>query len=313
LTSSTVSNARIKPWNWLLVRIVGAVLSPRQAPPKRELARFVTQPPTRVEVPTRHGLVPCWIFAPHPEAPLASDGQTPPVYLHMHGGGFILDNPHQEEFLCRLIASDVGAAVINIDYSCAPQVTYPVAHEQCADVAEWAARSGAEHGWDGSRMAVGGGSAGGNLALAVAKLVHAGDEPDVRAVAALVPLVDATLPASSYTSTKPHPVIGPWIVQQIHNTYFVDEARRSEPLASPGLDPDVAEWLPPLVLLSGGDDSLAPQQQEFVSRLRELGLPVTHRVFEGQDHDYIVVDATPEAVARESAELITTHLLRHLA
>lgn len=116
----------------------------------------------RVRVPTRRGWVSCHVYRPD------GDDPRPPVYVHLHGGAFVMRYPEMDDFFCRHVAAACGAVVVNVDYDVAPQARYPVAQEQAHDVAAWAARHGRELAADGDRVAVGGFSAGGNLAASAA-------------------------------------------------------------------------------------------------------------------------------------------------
>lgn len=302
---------RVAPLTWLYAYVGKRLISPRLPQPKRAFTQREVGEPEVVQVWTRHGPVRCLVYRAHPDAPLAATNR-PPAYVNIHGGGFILTNPRQDDYLVNFLAAEVGVTVINVDYSTAPEVRYPVAEEQVYDVLAWVARSGNEMGWDDTRLSIGGGSAGAKLALSALHLAHHAGGPTVRAAITVVPLVDATLPPADYTSDLAKPAIGRGTIRLVQGTYFVDVDRRSEPLASPALDPTLPEALPPLLMLAGGSDTLAPQGRRFVEKLNSLGVAVTYREFEGMDHTFIAVDTTPPAVIDESLQLIKDHLLEHL-
>ena len=92
----------------------------------------------------------------------------------------------------RLIAGEVGAVVVNVDYSRAPKVRFPHAHEECFDVLRWVAASGADMGWDGGCISISGGSAGGNLALGALEQAHRAGGAPARAAVLVVPAVDVS-------------------------------------------------------------------------------------------------------------------------
>ncbi|GAB2669364.1 alpha/beta hydrolase [Saccharopolyspora gloriosae] len=304
--------ARIAPLTWLTAATakfaLPALIRPFRIAPLSE--RTIDEPEV-VHVPTRHGRVRCFVHRPHPDAPLAQG--RPPVHLNIHGGGFIITDPRQDDHLATYLAAEAGAVVVNIDYSTAPQVRFPVAEEQCFDVLRWVADSGDALGWDGERISLGGGSAGGKLTLSTLQLAHRAGAPPVRAAAVVVPLVDATIPPQDYTSALPRPQVGPCIARLVRDTYFVDAERRADPLASPLLDPDLAAALPPLLVISAEHDTLTPQIERFVDRVTAEGAPVTHRGFEGRDHGFAAQRSTGAAVLRECADLIADHLRTHLA
>ncbi|WP_243795180.1 alpha/beta hydrolase [Saccharopolyspora gloriosae] len=301
---------RVAPLDWIRAAAVKFAITAFARPPRIALTERTIAQPEVLRVPTRHGPVRCFIHRPHPDAPLAAG--RPPVHINIHGGGFIITNPRQDDFFTTYLAAEVGAVVVNIDYSTAPHVRFPVAEQQCFDVLTWVARSGDAMGWDGDRISLGGASAGGKLALSTLQLAHRADGPPVRAAATLVPMVDATIAPRDYTSALPAPQINPRIVRLIRDTYFVDAERRTDPLASPLLDPDITAALPPLLVLSAEHDTLTPQIERFVERVAAEGAAVTHRGFEGCDHGFAAQPATGAAVLRECVELVADHIRTHL-
>lgn len=303
---------RVAPWLWARASFAKYVTALVASPPEITVTARPLGQPEVVRVPTRHGDVRCFVHRPHPAAPLAAGG-PPPVHVHMHGGGFILTNPSQDDFLAHYIAAEVGAVVVNVDYSTAPQVRFPVAEEQCADVLSWVARSGDRLGWDGDRVGIGGSSAGAKLALSALQLVHRDGGPAARAAVTLVPPVDVSLSPDELTSPLPDPMINPRMVRILHGTYFVEAASRTDPLASPALDPHLADALPPLLVLTGEYDTLTPSASELVRRLRIEGAEVTHHDLRQVDHDLGTSGPDPDAVLPNVLEPIGEHLRRHLA
>ncbi|THG29334.1 alpha/beta hydrolase fold domain-containing protein [Naasia lichenicola] len=302
---------RIKLYNWLYSAIGKRVISPRLKPLDLQVTTRVIAEPTVAMVPTRHGLVRCFIYRPHPDAPLASG--LPPVHINIHGGGFILTNPRQDDLLATYLAAEVGVVVVNVDYSTAPGALYPVAEEQCFDVAKWVADSGREREWDASRMSIGGASAGGKLALNVLQQAHSAGAPEFRSVQLVVPLVDASRTVASYQSPLAKPDISQSIVRLILGTYFVDHSRLSEPLAAPLLDPRLAEAVPSTLVLGAELDTLRPQIDDLVQMLRRQGSAVVYRCFDGLDHAFLAVATTPSDIIREALDLIGRHVIEHSA
>ncbi|WP_197499141.1 alpha/beta hydrolase, partial [Mycobacterium sp. E3298] len=117
---------------------------------------------TEVTIPARHGPVPATVY--HPPAGTANQA----VYVNVHGGGFVVGHPEQDDPWCRYLAANAGVVVINPDYVLAPRHRFPAAPHQVYDVVRWAADPGRD--WDGGRLCVGGQSAGGNLSAAAARL-----------------------------------------------------------------------------------------------------------------------------------------------
>lgn len=272
---------------------------------------FATRPvaePGQIHVPTRHGPIRCLVYRPHPDAPLAADGATPPVHLEVHGGGFVARYPEQDTHIANFICSEVGAAVVSVDYDVAPQARYPTAEQECYDVAEWIASHGAAHGWDGSRMSVLGISAGGKLAINVAQQAY---DTKAFALRALM-LAYATNDVSRTDRTSPlaRPMVSAAVQQLAGDTYFADATRRREPLASPIFDKQIARKLPPTLILTGEYDTLGPEMDQMAGDLAAAGVRVTHHRFAKTDHGFM--HFRPVGPARESMELIKAHLLANL-
>lgn len=117
-----------------------------------------TDIPKRTEtlrVETGAGPVDCTVYRPP-----VTVATPAPVYVNFHGGGFIVARPEQDDHLCRYLAATAGCVVINVDYAVAPKRIFPVAVTQAYDVTQWVVENGSAHDWDGSRVAVGGHSAG---------------------------------------------------------------------------------------------------------------------------------------------------------
>ncbi|WP_441962921.1 alpha/beta hydrolase fold domain-containing protein [Mycolicibacterium houstonense] len=259
-------------------------------------------------MPTRHGAVRCLIYSPHPDAPLAGTGvDGPPVNLHLHGGAFIVRNPRQEEYIAHHIAAEAGAVVVLADYATAPQVRYPVAEEQCFDVASWIRTEAVGRGWDAARMSVTGASAGAKLAVNVCQQAYRTGDVMLRAAGLAFPVVD--LSRTDRTSDKARPRISRRIQRLAIDAYLVDTSRSREPLASPRFDDELAAAMPPTLVLTGALDTLGPEGDELAARLSSGGVPVTHRRFPGIDHGFAKSEA---ATAHDAMERIAAHLIRHL-
>ncbi len=305
----------------LLARLLSTVAARLAKPASIVLSQREVGGPETVMVPTRHGDVRCLVTRAAIDAPLAAGGASPPVHVHIHGGAFLVGGPQQDDHLVRGIAGEVGATVVNVDYSTWPKASYPRAHEECYDVLRWVQRSGDTMGWDETRVSVGGISAGGNLALGALELARRSGDPAPRAAVLIVPSVDQTLPPETYTSPLPpsagtthRPFVGPRLVRLVQGHYFADVTRRAEILASPVLADEELAALPPLLVVTAERNSIRSQDERFVEKARGRGVLVSHHCIGGVDHGFPQSsDEQDEAAVRELADLVHGHLAEHLS
>jgi acetyl esterase len=269
---------------------------------------FASRPvatPVERRIPTRHGPVRCLIYHPPAGAPdPGGAGRRRPVHVQIHGGGFYGRLPEQDEHIAAFIASDVGAVVVSVDYDVAPHVRFPVAEEECYDVVAWIATNAAANGWDADRISVGGESAGGKLAINVCQIASASGAFRVCALVTAFAVADVT--RADRTSVKRDASIAPWMQRLVRDTYFVDASRRSDPIASPLGDANLAAALPSTLVMTGAFDTLAPEMDRIAEVLRAAGVTVVHRRFAQTDHGF--THRLPVATAREAIGLIGDHL-----
>ncbi len=256
--------------------------------------------PSSLSVPTRHGQVRCDVYRPHG----ATTDDEYPAYVHLHGGAFVMRYPRMDDFFARFVVAETKAVVVNVDYDVAPQVRFPVAQEQAHDVAAWVAQHGARIGVDGQRVAVGGFSAGGNLAASA--VLQARDRGSFRPVLQVlaVPALDVAGDVQAKTSPLATPMISHSLLALVGATYFRDRTRRAEPYASPLLAPDLA-GLPPAVIVTAEYDVLRAEGDAYAGRLSDAGVDVTHRVAIGRDHYFLDGDRDQ---ARATLDLLATRL-----
>ena len=254
--------------------------------------------PVAVRLPTRHGLVRCELYLPTAVA-------NPPVYVHLHGGAFIMRHPRMDDFFARFLVAESRIAVLAVDYDVAPQARYPVAQEQAHDVAAYVAGHGAELGVDGGRVALGGFSAGGNLAASACLMARDLSSFVPRFQLLGVPSLDV---AEEYADKQPvgSPMLGKGILDLVRSTYFKDVSRRAEAYASPLLAENLAD-LPPTMIVTAELDLLRREGDAYAKRLTQARVPVQHRVVLGRDHYFL-----DRRNARTEMSLMAGALRRHL-
>lgn len=302
----TTTAPRISPRYWLQARAMQAIY-PRIANPRPELylATREVAPHTEEHVTTRHGPVRVFIYQPPLGAPTPGGPDAPlPVYINLHGGGFFGRYPEQDHHIARYIASEVGAVVVSVDYDVVPQVSYPVPEHEVYDVTKWVHDVSASRGWDPDRIAAGGQSAGGKLALNVAQQTHDAGEFQLAGLVSLYGSADIS--RDDRTSPLQRPMVPHRVQNLVINTLGVDVSRRREALASPYYDDHLADKLPPTLIETGEYDTLGPSMDEIAARLAAAGVTVTHRRFDKTDHGFTHF-GTPE-VAAEAFTLLRDFL-----
>jgi acetyl esterase/lipase len=258
-----------------------------------------------ITIPTSVAPAPAVVYLPADRPPgdvdgsdgLDGQGAPPPVYVNFHGGGFVLPLTELDDPLCRLLAAEAGVAVVNVDYVVAPQHPFPAAPHQAFEVVKWVAEHGAEQGWDGTRLVVGGQSAGGALAAAVARqALEAGGPPIMLQVVHYAPL-DLSTPAADKEAAIDKPVLRPWMANVFDAAYVPDPVRRADPLVSPGGAADTADLtgIAPALVLTAAHDMLRDEGERYAERLRTAGSLVEYHDIPDVDHGY---DNDDEETAR---------------
>lgn len=210
------------------------------------------------------------------------------VHVNFHGGGYIMGQEHSDDALCRCIAQEAGVDVIDVDYAVAPQHPFPVAVTQALEIVRWVTENAAAHGWDATRLTVGGQSAGGALAAAAARQAMDAGGPEIALQVLHYPPLDLTTPASAKHSPLEKPLLRPWLGEVFDSAYVPDRARRSHPLISPAAPTDTADLsgIAPAVVIAAGDDILRDEDVRYAERLRAAGRLVELIEVPGVDHAY---------------------------
>lgn len=259
--------------------------------------------PAVIRVPTRHGRVPVHLYRPTGSTrSTGPDDRALPVYVHFHGGAWLMRHPRMDDWWCRFVAATAGVAVANVDFRTGPYVAYPVAQHQGHDAAAHLAAHGSGLGLDGDRIVVGGFSSGGGIAASVCLQARDHDSFRPRLQVLGVPALDlARDPADD-----PPGMIDPSLRALVRRVYFPDPATRGEPYASPVLAPDL-RGLPPAVVCTAERDVLRADGERYVERLRAAGVPVEHDRTPGVDHYFLSENPVR---ARGTMAMIATAIIR---
>ncbi|WP_277207593.1 alpha/beta hydrolase fold domain-containing protein [Isoptericola croceus] len=259
-----------------------------------------------ISVPTSIGPARAFVYRPVDHVP------DLPVHVNFHGGGYVMRDATVDDPLCRYLAAEAGVVVVNVDYAVAPQHRFPAPPHQAYEVTRWVADHGADHGWDASRLTVGGQSAGGALAAAVARQALERGGPHIALQVIHYAPLDLVTHARDKAAVGTNPLIKPWMADVFDTAYIPDPAMRSDRLASPANTADDADLtgIAPAMVLTCELDRLRGDGEAYARRLRDAGALVTHEDIPGVDHAYEMNDVD---TARRTYALIAEHLRRATA
>ena len=293
----------------------------RQVPPTHTLSvdearrfyrdrRMFTQPdpPEVAEVRALtasgpHGSIPLRLYRP---LGAGSGSATLPALVYFHGGGWVIGDLDTHDTLCRELANGAGCAVVAVDYRMGPEHRFPAAVDDALAAARWVHAQGAAIGIDSQRLAVGGDSAGGNLAAVVALAARdAGDLP-LRFQLLIYPATDMRRTAASHERNGDGYLLTRDTITYFHDHYIDDAAHDADWRASPLLHTDLA-GLPPALVLTAGFDPLRDEGIAYAQSLTQAGNRAALVSFERQIHGFItmgrVIDEANVAIELCAAQL----------
>ncbi|WP_440639279.1 alpha/beta hydrolase [Bradyrhizobium sp. PUT101] len=216
-----------------------------------------------------------------------SDRKPVPVLLYMHGGGFVVGSLDSHQPLCRGLAEDSGAAVLSVGYRLAPEHKFPTAFEDAADALAWIGREGRAIGLDTRRVAVGGDSAGGTLAAALAieaKTNESLPKPVLQVLA--YPGLSSRQTSASYERYGTGHLLERSTVDWFFRQYLRDDSDRDDWRFAPLAADDLSGLAPAFIVLAEFDP-LADEGRAYAARLEAAGVPVDLQVYPGMIHEFL--------------------------
>lgn len=245
--------------------------------------------------------IPCRLFVP-----FGVDKPNGPCLIYFHGGGFVTCDVETHEGITRRLANGAVCRVLSVDYRLAPAHPYPAGPEDCETVLKWALEGGglAEHGIDPNNIAVGGDSAGGNMAAYLAQKYR----DQIKSQILLYPLMQLI----EFKPPKPGPQ--DWLQLGFMALKFIDEhyvagADASDTRLSPLLEKDL-KGLPPAYVLTAGLDPLRDEGKLYADKLQRHGCEVTYRHEKSMPHGFLnFARAFPKAksIPLDAADVMRRH------
>ena len=228
--------------------------------------------------------IPIRLYRPTPSEP----GRPLPFYLDLHGGGWWMGDGFPFHAQMLDFAARTQAIVVSVDYRLAPEHPFPIPLDDCHAALHWIVREGASLGGDPARIAIGGSSAGGNLAAALA--IRARDEggPALAFQLLVVPATDlsGTREWHSFDEAGEGYVLTVAGLDQMIDAYVPDPRARMNPWVSPLLEGDLS-GLPPALVVTALFDPLRDQGEAYARRLEDAGVPVELHREPGALHGFL--------------------------
>jgi acetyl esterase len=291
---TTIDGLRLHPTSQFLLLLERVSGTKSQPDPPLETARAVTRRQARaisgrrielprvesVEIRGAAGPIGGRLYASEP-GPDAGG-----LLVYFHGGGHVKGDLDTHDVTCRFLARASGAGVLAVDYRLAPENPFPAAADDAVAALRFASEEAERLGFDPARIAVGGDSAGGNLAAVAALAAKAGEAPLPAFQLLIYPVCDLSRKRRSYELFREGFYLTAADMDWFRNHYLGDApGAASDWRASPLLAPDFS-GLPPAYVLTAGFDVLRDEGEEYAERMRAAGVPVALRRHEGLLHSF---------------------------
>jgi acetyl esterase/lipase len=251
-----------------------------------------------LSLPGPHGQVPCRLYMP-------DNVKTPPLLVYAHGGGFMQGSLPSWDHVLRDLVRQSGVAVLSVDYKLSPETKFPVAYEEMVAMTRLAVREGAGFGIDPTRLAVGGDSAGGNLALATALMMRDAGEKALKFQLLIYGVYSTDSDSPSWQRFGQGAGLSQTQMRWIWQTYLANPEQQKDWRAAPVLAD--LKGVAPAHLIVGSLDPLLDDSNNLAAKLKQAGVPCTLTVYDGLNHGFIrygrLVGTARRAVADCAAAL----------
>ena len=234
---------------------------------------------TEHRVPVAGGDIALRLYSPGGAGPHAA-------LVFYHGGGWVIGDLDTHDGSCRTLANAARCMVASVDYRLAPEHRYPVAAEDSYAAFQWVLGHAGALGIDPRRVAVGGDSAGGNLAAVVSLMARDRGTPLPVFQSLVYPVTDYNLDTPSYRDNATGYVLTREGMRWFFRHYLAREEQGREPYASPLRAPSLA-GLPPALVLTAECDPLRDEGEAYAARLRDAGVAVTVTRYDGMFHGFL--------------------------
>lgn len=230
-----------------------------------------------------------------------------PALVYFHGGGWVIGSIDTHDALCRSFANEAECKVISVDYSLAPEHKFPVPVEDAYLATKWVSDHASELGVDATRIAVGGDSAGANLAAVTCYLSNQRNSPKISHQLLFYPSTTFE-PTDSYHKFGEGYYLTKESIKWFSEQYFSLLTENKTPIAAPMLIPDEeAALLPPAYIVTAEYDPLCDGGAKYASKLTNAGVDTTYICYNGMIHGFMTMTAfleTGKTAIKESARYL---------
>lgn len=249
-------------------------------------------------IPGPAGEIPVKVFTPAGTGPF-------PLLVYLHGGGWVICSPETHAKLCAELAEGAGVVVVSVHYRLAPEHVPPASLDDCVAAIRWSVEHAAELNADGSRFAVGGDSAGGNLTAASMLRLRDEGGPQAKLQLLLYGAFTGDNELPSVNANGEGKILTKKAMEWFYGHYLSGGADPKDPYIAP-IHGDLT-GLPPAHLIVGTLDPLLDDSKLFAAKLKEAGVPTTLSIYEDMPHVFAqltaMLDGGKKAVAEASAAL----------
>ncbi|MGK0478954.1 MAG: acetyl esterase [Ilumatobacter sp.] len=250
-------------------------------------------------IPGSGGAIPIRVYTPDGDGPF-------PCLVYFHGGGWVIGDLEMVNAACRNLSARTGCVVVSVDYRLSPEHKYPQPFDDCFEATKWVVEHGDEIGVDGTRVAVGGDSAGGNLAAAVSLRARDEGGPALAMQLLVYPVANHGYDTDSYTRNGENYLLTTDMMKWFWDHYLGSDADGENPYVSPLRADDVSN-LPSATVFTAEFDPLCDEGEAYAAKLTDAGVDVRHTRFDGQIHGFfpmlLVFEAAGKAIDMAAADL----------
>jgi len=253
-----------------------------------------------LNIPGPGGQIPIRIYTPQGSYPF-------PILVYFHGGGWVICNLDTHDSVCRCLANGASCIVVSVDYRLAPEHKFPAAVDDAYAATRWVAENANRINGDPTRIAVGGDSAGGNLAIVVSLMAREKGGPSLIYQLLVYPVTNpSSLDTDSYREHGEGYILTKEAMEYYRDHYIGGKEELQNPYVSPLLAQELS-GLPPALVITAEFDVLTDEAEAYADRLKKAGVPVSYTCYKGMIHAFFslaaVVDRARDAMDEATGAL----------